>query len=579
MFKVFISIFFSFIFTQNLSLSLISKFGDGGKVNELSELNTVTDFQYMENLLDVNYLFKENLHFYSQLEYTSPPLIGPYNNLFNQILNKYYIEYTKDRYRVKIGDLTYLSGYGMAINTSQDHTLDFDNMIRGVEAQYYINDDISIRTMMGSDRYSFRSVASLDSSDFFYDKRIKHFEIQYDLFVGNDLFSINNMSYTFLSDKSTHYKNQIINSTRSYISFYPNLIIKNDFSDRLDFGSIKDDEVNDNTHSLFTSGSLLKSDIYIEKTWIEYYKLLDDSPLNGSRFYFSIYRNFFGYDVTFDHLQYDAIYQMSNLINPPICMYESNSPLTSRTTTTIDFNNAIANQIEIRKMFGDIEWMFNASLFYKKVPHDDEGHITDNTISFSDAMIYNINNMEDYNKLKDFHPVQKMFTEASTWLLDYSFFLKIGFASYRNLGSETSVENVYTFPVHYSYKINNGSTITGYLEYQNKEKERNLFKDNGYYSQIYNTYYNSISYSFMYNYVISLFYEVEDYRYSDLEEIEEGTKKWYGMQLSLRLLDNNSIEVFYGSQRGGLVCANGVCGVYPGFKDGFKVTLRLNYDR
>jgi len=32
--------------------------------------------------------------------------------------------------------------------------------------------------------------------------------------------------------------------------------------------------------------------------------------------------------------------------------------------------------------------------------------------------------------------------------------------------------------------------------------------------------------------------------------------------------------LFYGSQKGGLVCANGICAEQPGFEDGFKVTLR-----
>ena len=126
--------------------------------------------------------------------------------------------------------------------------------------------------------------------------------------------------------------------------------------------------------------------------------------------------------------------------------------------------------------------------------------------------------------------------------------------------------------------INNGSTLTGYLEYQSRSKEQNLFQEYpDYYSKLYDTYYSSFSYSFNYNYVISVFQEIENYSYDD-GEIENGKKTWKGIQFSMRFLNNNSIEAFYGSQRGGLVCANGVCGVYPGFKDGFKVTLRLNYD-
>ena len=34
------------------------------------------------------------------------------------------------------------------------------------------------------------------------------------------------------------------------------------------------------------------------------------------------------------------------------------------------------------------------------------------------------------------------------------------------------------------------------------------------------------------------------------------------------------LSLFYGSQKGGLVCANGVCADQPGFDDGMKLTLR-----
>ena len=532
----------------------------------------------MENLFDVNYFYNDNLQVYTQLEYTSPPLIGFYNNTINQVIKKYYFEYIQDKYSIKIGDLNYLSGFGLAINTYQDHTLDFDNMLRGIETNYSFNDNILIRAMIGSGKYNFRSIASLDSSDFFYDKETKHFEIQYNKYFDYDYFQINNITYSFLSDKSFHYKNQILNPLKSYVGSFPNILVKRDLNDRLDFSSIIDDEIHDNTHSLSLSFILNKFDIYVERTWVEYQKILDDNTLNGSRFYFSIYKNIFGFDITYDHANYNSVYQISSIINPPICMFESNSPLTSRTTTTIDFNNAIANQIEIRRTFGSFDWLLNSSLFYKRISHDDEGHISNDDINFFDVLTFNIDDHNNYNSIKNCHPITKFYIEVSSWFIDYRLFLKAGLAKYRNLASETAIEESYTLPMHYSFKINNGSTITGYLEYQNRKKERNLFQENGYYSQSYDTYYNSLSISFKYNYVISLFNEIESYSYDDLEQIEEGTKFWNGIQLSVRFFDNNSIEAFYGSQRGGLVCANGVCGVYPGFKDGFKVTLRLNYD-
>tara|TARA_Y100001968_G_C19438168_1_gene760999 strand:- start:1267 stop:3027 length:1761 start_codon:yes stop_codon:yes gene_type:complete len=580
LFVVFIII--SFSLSNDISLSFISKFGDGGKVNEQSQNTTISDFQYMENLLDVNYFYNDNFQLFSQLEYTSPPLIGFYNNTLNQILKKYYFEYFKDKYYIKIGDLDYLSGYGMGINTYQDQTLDFDNMLRGIEANYNLNDDILIRGMMGSGSYHFRSVSSLDSADFYYDKETKHFEIQNFSSIGNDFINLSNFTYSFLYDESIHYKDQIINTGKSYIGSFPNLIVKNDLNERFfDIISLNTEETSiiDITHSLSMDILFNGVDVYIEKTWVDYQKILDNSSLFGNRFYVSFYKNIFGYDVTYDQLHYNAPYQISNLINPPICMFESNSPLTSRTTTTIDFNNAIANQIEIRRTFGDVEILFNSSLFYKKIPHDDEGHLTKQNMNYFDILNFNIENEDSYNDLKNYHPIRKNYAEMSKWFFDYKLFIKMGIATYKNLSSETAIEESYTLPVHYSYKIANGSTITGYLEYQNRIKERNLFQGSpNYYSQSYDTYYNSLSYSFKYNYVISLFQEIEKYSYDDLDKIEKGLKSWYGVQFSLRFLDNNSIEAFYGSQRGGLICANGVCGVYPGFKDGFKVTLRLNYD-
>ena len=192
--------------SHQVSFNLESKYGDGTNIDD--QTLEETDYTYLENLLDINFVSEKynNLFFYTQLEYTSPPLIGFYNNTINQVIKKYYFEYIQDKYSIKIGDLNYLSGFGLAINTYQDHTLDFDNMLRGIETNYSFNDNILIRAMIGSGKYNFRSIASLDSSDFFYDKETKHFEIQYNKYFDYDYFQINNITYSYLSDKSFHYK-------------------------------------------------------------------------------------------------------------------------------------------------------------------------------------------------------------------------------------------------------------------------------------------------------------------------------------------------------------------------------------
>ena len=46
--------------------------------------------------------------------------------------------------------------------------------------------------------------------------------------------------------------------------------------------------------------TLNETDFYMERTWINYQKILSDDNEVGSRFYFSIYRNILEFDITYD---------------------------------------------------------------------------------------------------------------------------------------------------------------------------------------------------------------------------------------------------------------------------------------
>ena len=47
--------------------------------------------------------------------------------------------------------------------------------------------------------------------------------------------------------------------------------------------------------------------------------------------------------------------------------------------------------------------------------------------------------------------------------------------------------------------------------------------------------------------------------------------------LALNIDDLNQISLFYGSQKGGLVCANGSCVMQPDFDEGVKLTYRTSF--
>ena len=60
----------------------------------------------------------------------------------------------------------------------------------------------------------------------------------------------------------------------------------------------------------------------------------------------------------------------------------------------------------------------------------------------------------------------------------------------------------------------------------------------------------------------------------DQEIKDSKSNKWMGADLSYKLNSETQISLFYGSQKGGLVCANGICAEQPGFEDGCKITFR-----
>ena len=51
-------------------------------------------------------------------------------------------------------------------------------------------------------------------------------------------------------------------------------------------------------------------------------------------------------------------------------------------------------------------------------------------------------------------------------------------------------------------------------------------------------------------------------------------QEWTGIDLTMDISSSSAISVFYGSQKGGRICANGICADQPGFQDGFKITYR-----
>ena len=114
----------SIIFSVDYNYSLESKYGDSDVV------------KFSEHILDVNTTFDNGLYINTQFEYSDPPLFG--NSITG--MNSGYLDYYSEKFQLIAGNVQALYGRGLSINTFQDHSIDFDNRINGIDFKYFLND-------------------------------------------------------------------------------------------------------------------------------------------------------------------------------------------------------------------------------------------------------------------------------------------------------------------------------------------------------------------------------------------------------------------------------------------------------
>jgi len=583
-FLLLLGIFFS---QQSLSFNLESKYGDGTNIDDQTQEES--DYTYLENLLDINYSYN-NLFFYTQIEYSDPPIYGHSRTVAKDMANTYVLEYSGYPFSVKYGHLQTLNGYGLALNMFQDQATEFDNRVKGLEFRYsldiFSSFDIELFYIDGSGRYGMKSNGALRSNDLTFAHDLSFGGIQF--FTG---FGDINVGY---ANKKTQYEAGIVNNSM-FMSADTRLSRDLQSFQLEDFSYFNtlvnsDSEVKLNSTNLSYSNTLGNIDIYYEKSINRYNKILRENDLEDGYYdYLSIASSIGGVDFLYEFKDYNMLYYMPISSNPPMGFMETNSILLSRNQHVINFSDEIGHQLETRFHIKDVDFLINLSMGMKHygveyqefVPNEGLISGTYSKVNWGDVI-----GMDFSDKDLVYHkPFRNFYAEASGWSSDDRFYYKIGYASSYSY-DDVSAKNYqsFTIPTQFVYAFKNSNSLTIYYEHQ--KLNNLLIKDptdwNDYYSsKKYNNNYLSISYNLSHIGSISYFYDSESYDqfvYNTLEEIVEflpsDSNKWTGVELSLELSSSIQISVFHGSQKGGLVCANGICAVQPSFEDGTKVTLR-----
>jgi len=550
----------SIIAQAEMNYSYEMKYGKGKEVRGQASSNPyTTDYSYFENLLDINTYFGDKIYTFTQLEYSNPPIYGYDRDGLDSMLSTFYIEYSHDRYNLKLGDLYELYGRGLSFYTFQNQNIDYDNSIKGLTANYFLKENLKVSTLLGTGGYSFRSNPA---------NRKTNPEYQFD--ANTILGSIN-------------YDNDLLGYFQAiyltHTSFLPSDLIRkiyieqyNEIGEELNLRCASEVCLNtDISDTIYTKNYNLNwniirgsFDIYIDNSWI-YYNKIYGNKVFGSRFYTSIYTELLGIGITYEYKNYNTPYLLKSISNPPIVYREGNSILASRNSHSINFGNEIGHQFDFNKNInGNLNILGNLSISHR---HQKNNMLN---IEIADYLF-----MKDKDAVYDYYPFRQAYLEMNGWALSERLYYKVGLDRFIEfvilIGNDSKHTYATTIPTQWMWKLTNGSSLTLYMETQRKivkQLSPQLNSDDYMLSNEtqYTNNYLSLSYSHMGKWIATGFYD---------QEIKDSkTNQWIGADLSYKLNTKTQISFFYGSQKGGLVCANGICAEQPGFEDGYKITFR-----
>ena len=140
-----------------MNYSYEMKYGNGMQVKPLTK--DTTDYSYFENLLDINTYYGDNIYIYTQLEYSNSPVFGYSRTRLDSILQTFYMEYSHERFNLKIGDLYELYGRGLSFYTLQDQNIDYNNSLKGITLNYFLKQNIEISSLIAKGSYLYPNLS------------------------------------------------------------------------------------------------------------------------------------------------------------------------------------------------------------------------------------------------------------------------------------------------------------------------------------------------------------------------------------------------------------------------------------
>ena len=349
--KYFYNLLISLILLANTLL--FGQFNISGS-SSINYGNSQNNYDFTENLIDLNGNWNDWTG-WLQFEHSQPPQLGRnYSGL-----RKFRIEYTKDDYTIKLGDVYEFWGNGLTLNMIDDQSIDLDNGIRGGLIKWS-KDIYSFEGLFGN-----QNIWRISNQVLGFNDRIPNYDID------NTIYGLRGSAFIDEWSAGFNYLNVVETHTtailKSYRSINHTLLGFNldYFSDKLDL-SLE----------------------FVNKTWNEKsnqkaHENMKDKVNNGIGLYtntniylgsWSIgisYKNYF-FEEFSPEKRWDFVNYVGGALplqQMPTVFKQHSSILLNKITHLIDYNDELGFNLRIE---GPITEKIIASLFYSKSSRHNE---------------------------------------------------------------------------------------------------------------------------------------------------------------------------------------------------------------
>ena len=549
-------LFFSTLYSQvNITNELEVRYGDSANDYNYNELI----FDTRISLFKPNYMNEGILSF----ERSNPPEIG----LDERGLRKYLIGYYKENWSLEFGDIYQTWGRGLILNQLDYQNLDFDTGAEGVGFKFS-KPNLSVNLIVGD-----LALSKSTTSHSGYNPRIPNYFIDQFIYGADFNHFIKGFNYG-LSILAVEENSQDINHNLS------NFRIGKDYSAGDIFLSLirKDSKKDNFDQNKQGSGFYLSNTNYLSNwsitTSYRSMKIDINDPLSRDNLSenfgnaLDIQRSPTGYYLhTFRLLSRTT--QEVNLNDEIGLEFQVSGPLNSNNIVAINFMKSSSTKQWYQILGG--EWAGKENSFFptsdnsaypfEEIYLEFSGYSKNGNIYYKTGIdfqneVFNVLSNSSENKSYEINksqtvPLLLSFNTGSKWSfemqLEYQK-LKTGFKNII-ISDDAGIDDLYSFHSLLSEKYQINKFISLSTNFNQK---------------------------WTFNFSVETTNADESKLNNDSNENFDSSNSWNSFGVSYKFDTDDTLQVFYGSVRGGLDCTNGVCRYIQSFDDGLRIDYTSN---